>query len=156
MMLLAGAFPRVHTGYFLSALVLVIATAVVWLILVIRAIRRKQFLRIIAAVPMIVFFAMAMTLSGTVERLVFQLAKPTLEQALQDGTCPSWAGIMPIEDCRPMGGNSGRVFVVNTEPLGLLVLEAGWVNYGAEEFERERRNLSNRNLGGGWYSVQLK
>lgn len=60
-----------------------------WLVLLIMAIRRKHLMASLIAAPIVVVIAFGLSTTRAPEQVGFALAKPGMEQAIAEGTCPA-------------------------------------------------------------------
>lgn len=153
-----GAHPTGNTLAALAGLVIAVVSGLAWLWVVILAAVRRRFAWSIVVAPLLLAASVVAVASGAAERFAFELAKPVLAGAVADGSCPAFAGVLPIGSCTRLG-DTGSVFMV--EGAGLLN-QAGWVHFAddaeaaalAGEAEPGQEGwLAFEPRGEGWYRV---
>ncbi len=154
-MLWAAAHP---TGNFTAgfwALVIGAVAGILWLTALVVAVRRRHRAISLVAAPLVVLATYGLAATPAPEQASFVLARPALERALRDGTCPPTVGVLPVLTCQPFG-RSGQAYLV--AGAGFLN-QAGWVHIAdpaeAEEYRHRRADEASTvtELGDGWYRL---
>ncbi|RRD03412.1 hypothetical protein EII34_14075 [Arachnia propionica] len=133
--------------------------ALAWLWLLIQCIRRARFHPGLVALPLTLLLALGATRLGVVRNLGWELARPSLEHAVAEGTCPGWAGPLPVSRCVSLG-DGGTAFHIRND--GFLV-SGGWAHIADPKVAAElltRSHLQNegyrfKEIGDSWYLFEV-
>lgn len=129
--------------------------ALAWLWLLIQCIRRSRFHPGLVALPLTFLVALGAVRMGVVRNLGWDIVKPSLKRAVEDGICPGWAGPVPVSRCVSLGHGVTAFHVRNDGFLS----SGGWAHVADPELAEDLVTHSGRTvegyrfkeIGDGWY-----